>query len=136
MGKITWNDVVPNTLTPKRFATSIGGHAWPLPKLADRIQMQILTITSTGAPIPVLGKGMVEKTQKLGRQTMFMIDLAVPRDIEPEVDELDSIYLYTIDDLPAILEEAWGSGNAARQAETLIEKPLMDGGVKSWLQSG
>ena len=56
---------------------------------------------------------------------MFMVDLAVPRDIEPEVDELDSIYLYTIDDLQAVIDEGLGHRqNAARQAETLISEAL------------
>jgi glutamyl-tRNA reductase len=69
---------------------------------------------------------MVERAQKFRRQKpMFMVDLAVPRDIEPEVDELDSIYLYTIDDLQAVVEEGLGHRqNAARQAEILINEAL------------
>ena len=120
-------DVVNRTLAnAETLAASIGGYAWPLTELANRVQDADIVITSTGAPIPVLGKGMVERAQKVRRQKpMFMVDLAVPRDIEPEVDELDSIYLYTIDDLQAVVEEGLGQRqDAARQAEILINEAL------------
>ena len=120
-------DVVNRTLAnAETLAASVGGYAWPLTALAERIQDADIVITSTGAPIPLLGKGMVERAQKFRRQKpMFMVDLAVPRDIEPEVDELDSIYLYTIDDLQAVVEEGLGQRqDAARQAEILISEAL------------
>ena len=61
---------------------------------------------------------------------MFMVDLAV-LDIEPEAEELDSIYLYTIDDLQAVVEEGLGHRqNAAQQAEILIGEALDGGSVK------
>ena len=122
-------DVVNRTLAnAETLAASIGGYAWPLTELANRVQDADIVITSTGAPIPILGKGMVERAQKVRRQKpMFMVDLAVPRDIEPEVDELDSIYLYTIDDLQAVVEEGLGQRqDAARQAEILINEALDD----------
>ena len=85
-------------------------------------------ITSTGSPVPVLGKGMVERAQKIRRQKpMFMVDLAVPRDVEPEVGDLDSVYLYSVDDLNAVVEEGLEQRQeAARQAERLISEALDD----------
>jgi glutamyl-tRNA reductase len=76
----------------------------------------------------VLGKGMVERAQKVRRQKpMFMVDLAVPRDIEPEVGEIDSVYLYTVDDLQTVVEEGLEQRQeAARHAEQIIKEALDD----------
>jgi len=82
-----------------------------------------IVISSTASPLPILGKGMVEKALKKRRhKPMFMVDIAVPRDIEEEVGELSDVYLYTVDDLRDIIEENVRSReDAARQAEELIE---------------
>lgn len=82
-----------------------------------------IVISSTASPLPILGKGMVEKALKKRRhKPMFMVDIAVPRDIEEEVGELSDVYLYTVDDLRGIIEENVRSReDAARQAEELIE---------------
>ena len=59
----------------------------------------------TAAPLPILGKGMVERAIKARRhRPMFMLDLAVPRDIEAEVGRMDDVYLYTVDDIAGIVE--------------------------------
>jgi len=81
-----------------------------------------IVISSTASPLPILGKGMVEKALKKRRhQPMFMVDIAVPRDIEEEVGRLSDVYLYTVDDLRSIIEENVRSReDAARQAEELI----------------
>ena len=122
-------DVVNRTLAnAETLAASIDGLAWPLDSLAERIQQADIVIASTGAPIPILGKGMVERAQKVRRQKpMFMVDLAVPRDIEPEVSDIDSVYLYSIDDLQAVVDEGFEQRQeAARHAETLINEALDD----------
>ena len=82
-----------------------------------------IVISSTASPLPILGKGMVEKALKKRRhKPMFMVDIAVPRDIEAEVGDLRDVYLYTVDDLRDIIEENVRSReDAARQAEQLIE---------------
>ncbi|MGB1091170.1 MAG: glutamyl-tRNA reductase [Oceanobacter sp.] len=82
-----------------------------------------IVIASTASPLPVLGKGTVEKALKKRRhKPMFMVDIAVPRDIEEEVAELGDVYLYTVDDLRSIIEENVRSReDAALQAEELIE---------------
>lgn len=81
-----------------------------------------IVISSTASPLPILGKGMIEKALKKRRhKPMFMVDIAVPRDIEEEVGELSDVYLYTVDDLRSIIEENVRSReDAARQAEELI----------------
>jgi len=81
-----------------------------------------IVISSTASPLPILGKGMVEKALKKCRhKPMFMVDIAVPRDIEEEVGELSDVYLYSVDDLRSIIEENVRSReDAARQAEELI----------------
>lgn len=81
-----------------------------------------IVISSTASPLPILGKGAVEKALKKRRhKPMFMVDIAVPRDIEEEVGDLSDVYLYTVDDLRSIIEENVRSReDAARQAEELI----------------
>ena len=81
-----------------------------------------IVIASTASPLPILGKGAVEKALKKRRHApMFMVDIAVPRDIEEEVAELADVYLYTVDDLRSIIEENVRSReDAARQAEELV----------------
>lgn len=81
-----------------------------------------IVIASTASPLPILGKGAVEKALKKRRHApMFMVDIAVPRDIEAEVAELADVYLYTVDDLRSIIEENVRSReDAARQAEELV----------------
>ena len=81
-----------------------------------------IIIASTGAPLPVLGKGAVEAAlRKRRRRPMFMVDIAVPRDIEPEVQELADVYLYTVDDLTQIIDDNVASRrDAADGAEVLV----------------
>jgi glutamyl-tRNA reductase len=80
--------------------------------------------------VPIIGLGAVERALKARkRRPMFMVDLAVPRDIEPEVARLDDIYLYTVDDLSALVQTAGEKRQAAvQQAEVIIE-----GGVQSFV---
>ncbi|MEC8443392.1 MAG: glutamyl-tRNA reductase [Pseudomonadota bacterium] len=82
-----------------------------------------IVISSTASPLPILGKGMVENALKKRRhKPMFMVDIAVPRDIEAEVGDLSDVYLYTVDDLRDIIDENVRSReDAAKQAEELIE---------------
>lgn len=78
----------------------------PLEDIPERLSECDIVITGTGSPLPLLGKGMIERAlKKRKREAMFMIDLAMPRDIEPEVSELESVYLYCLDDLQNIVQE-------------------------------
>ena len=81
-----------------------------------------MVITATASTLPIIGKGLVERALKLRKhKPIFMVDLAVPRDIEPEVANLSDIYLYTIDDLQNVIEGNLQSRQeAAEQAEEII----------------
>ena len=83
-----------------------------------------IVISSTAAPIPIIGKGSVEKALKQRKhKPIFMVDIAVPRDIEEEVGELSDIYLYTVDDLQSVVDHNIDARRrAAEVAETMIAK--------------
>ena len=83
-----------------------------------------MVVSSTASPLPILGKGMLERALRARRhKPMLLIDLAVPRDVEAEVGELPDAYLYTVDDLQGIVAENQSTRlQAARQAEYLIEE--------------
>lgn len=83
-----------------------------------------IVISSTASPLPILGKGAVEHALKLRkRKPMFMMDIAVPRDIEEEVSELADVYLYTVDDLQQVVDENRRQRQeAAAQAEALVDR--------------
>ena len=99
------------------LAAQFGGYAISLTELANHLPEADIVISSTASPLPVLGKGTVERALKVRRhRPIFMVDIAVPRDIEPEVGELDDIYLYTVDDLQEVIDEGLRSRQEAAQA--------------------
>jgi glutamyl-tRNA reductase len=109
----------------KHLAHELGGaNVVLLADLAEVLPQADIVISCTGSQLPIIGKGMVERALKKRRyQPMFMVDIAVPRDIEPEVDDLDDVYLYTVDDLESTIEENRRTRHqAAQQAEQLIEQ--------------
>jgi glutamyl-tRNA reductase len=109
----------------EHLAAELGGAKTVLlSDLAEVLHHADIVISCTGSQLPIIGKGMVERALKKRRyQPMFMVDIAVPRDIEPEVDELDDVYLYTVDDLESTIEEnRRARQQAAQQAEKLIEE--------------
>ena len=113
----------------EQVSSSLGGTAITLPEIPDALEHADIVISSTASPLPILGKGMVERALKKRRhRPVFMVDIAVPRDIEPEVGELADVFLYTVDDLEEVIEENRRHRQvAADQAESLIEH-----GVGSW----
>lgn len=90
-----------------------------IPRVLPRVD---IVISSTASPVPVLGKGTIEKAMRQRkRRPMYMVDIAVPRDIEAEASELANLYLYTVDDLHDIIADNVRSReDAAKQAEELI----------------
>ncbi len=94
-----------------------------------------IVISSTASPLPILGKGGVERSIRTRKhKPMLMVDIAVPRDIEPEVGELDDVYLYTVDDLQeVILENQHSREQAAVQAEEIIDNQVSH--FIGWLRS-
>ncbi|MCE2027173.1 glutamyl-tRNA reductase [Sessilibacter corallicola] len=89
-----------------------------------------IIISSTASPLPILGKGSVEAALKVRKhKPMFMVDIAVPRDIEEQVGDLPDVYLYTVDDLSDVIQENLRSRQeAAEQADEIIAD-----GVKSYV---
>ena len=96
--------------------------------LPDILHRYDVVISSTASPLPIVGKGMVERVLKQrNNMPVFMLDLAVPRDIEAEIGGLDDIYLYTVDDMADIVQ----SGKEARQraaaeAEVMVEQKVAE----------
>ena len=119
----------------QRLAGLFGGEALTLPGLPERLAEADIVISSTASPLPILGKGTVERALRERRhRPMFMVDIAVPRDIEPEVRELDDVYLYTVDDLEEVIQENLRSRQqAAEQAGEIIEQRAEE--FMAWLRS-
>ena len=105
------------------LATSVNGYAISLSEIPAHLAEADIVISSTASQLPILGKGTVESALKQRkRRPIFMVDIAVPRDIEAEVGQLEDIYLYTVDDLHDIIEENLQSRrDAAKQAEEIID---------------
>ncbi|MDP6122704.1 MAG: glutamyl-tRNA reductase [Arenicellales bacterium] len=104
------------------LTSRISGEAIALSELPNRLADADIIIASTASTLPILGKGAVESALKLRRhKPIFMVDLAVPRDIEAEVGGLADVFLYTVDDLKQIIEENISSRrDAADEAEKII----------------
>ena len=105
-----------------QLAEQFGAHAVLLSEIPNELVNSDIVISSTASQLPILGKGAVERALKLRKhKPIFMVDIAVPRDIEPEVGELDDIYLYSVDDLHEVIEENLKSRQGAAQlAEDLV----------------
>jgi glutamyl-tRNA reductase len=105
-----------------QLAEQFGAHAVLLSEIPNELVNSDIVISSTASQLPILGKGAVERALKQRRyKPIFMVDIAVPRDIEPEVGNLDDVYLYTVDDLHEVIEENLTSRQgAARAAEELV----------------
>jgi glutamyl-tRNA reductase len=105
------------------LAHQFNGTGIGLAELPDKLSQADIVVSSTASTLPVLGKGAVERAIKRRKhRPMFMVDIAVPRDIEPEVGSLSDVYLYTIDDLDQVIRENVGSRReAATQADRIID---------------
>ncbi|NVJ50010.1 MAG: glutamyl-tRNA reductase [Gammaproteobacteria bacterium] len=99
-----------------------GGRAITLAQLAEHMPLADIVISSTASPLPIVGKGLIEESiKKRKHRPMFMVDLAVPRDIEPEVGQLRDVYLYSVDDLKDVIDENMKARNqAAQEAEDIV----------------
>ncbi len=119
----------------QQLAHRFGGVALPLADLDRHLAEADIVISATASREPVLTRGMVEQAIRARRHApMFLLDLAVPRDIEAEVAELEDVYLYTVDDLEqAIGENRRNRQQAAGEAQTLID--LQVGQFMAWWQA-
>jgi len=117
----------------EKLASRFGAQAIRLADLPARLHEFDAVISCTASTLPIIGLGAVERALKARRRRpMFMVDLAVPRDIEPEVSNLSDIYLYTVDDLTQVVQTAGEKRQAAvAQAEAIIDAGVMS--FSHWL---
>lgn len=117
------------------LANQFGGYAIALTEIPTHLPEADIVISSTASPLPVLGKGTVESALKKRRhQPIFMVDIAVPRDIEMEVGQLNDVYLYTVDDLQEVIDENLRSRQeAAEQATEIVDLHAEE--FMGWLRS-
>jgi glutamyl-tRNA reductase len=117
------------------LACQFDGYAIALTEMPAHLPEADIVISSTASPLPVLGKGAVERALKKRRhRPMFMVDVAVPRDIEPEVSDLSDVYLYTVDDLEEVIRDNMNSRReSAEQAVEIIEMHIDE--FMGWLRS-
>jgi len=104
------------------------GSAIPLNEVAASLATHDVVVTSTASPLPIIGKGTVESALKARkRRPILIVDLAVPRDVEPEVANLDDAFVYTVDDLGRIAADGVAArSNAVQQAEAIIDTEVRD----------
>ena len=114
----------------EKLASRFGGEAMRLADLPSRLAEFDIVVSCTASTLPIIGLGAVERALKARKhRPMFMVDLAVPRDIEPEVKALEDIYLYTVDDLAQVVQQ----GQANRQAAVAQAEVIIDAGVQSFM---
>jgi len=119
----------------QNLADDFSAYAIALANIPDHLAEADIIISSTASQLPILGKGAVESAIKQRKhKPVFMVDIAVPRDIEPEVGEMEDIYLYTVDDLKEVIQENMNNRKqAALQAEEIIEAQVLN--FMEWLNS-
>jgi len=120
--------IVANRTLPRaqELVGQTGGEAILLSDIPERLHEADIVISSTASQLPILGKGAVERALRQRKhKPMLMVDIAVPRDIEAEVAELDDVYLYTVDDLKEVIDENLRSREeAAQDAHHIINEAL------------
>jgi len=117
-----------------KLADRFGADAITLNELPDRLREFDIIVTCTASTLPILGKGILERVIKQRRHApIFIVDLAVPRDVEPEAAELDDVFLYTVDDLSTIVKD---NLQIRREAVVQAEQMIADqtGHFLRWLE--
>ncbi len=112
------------------LANKFSGEAILLADIPEQLARADIVISSTASQLPLLGKGAVERALKVRKhKPMFMVDIAVPRDIEPEVNELGDVFLYTVDDLTEVIDE----NKRSREQAAEIAHDIVEEGVQRFL---
>jgi len=118
-----------NVARARDLATSVDGFAISLDEIPAHLSESDIVISSTASPLPLVSRVMVEEALKKRRQRpMFMVDIAVPRDIEESVAELNDVYLYTVDDLQNVVQE----NMKTRQAAALQAREIIDAEINRY----
>ena len=117
------------------LARKINGQAITLQELPEQLALHDIIITSTASQLPILGKGMVERALKARKhRPLFIVDLAVPRDVEAEVAELNDVFLYTVDDLAEAVRDGLDARQGAvKEAEVIINSSVNE--FMHWMES-
>ncbi|MDV5356854.1 glutamyl-tRNA reductase [Enterobacter asburiae] len=117
------------------LANEVGAEVIGLSEIDERLKDADIVISSTASPLPIIGKGMVERAMKARRnKPMLLVDIAVPRDVEPEVGEIANAYLYSVDDLQSIIQHNLAQRKAAAvQAETIVAQETSE--FMAWLRA-
>ena len=112
------------------LVSSVGGKSMALRDLPQKLHEFDVVISCTASSLPLIGLGAVKSAlHKRKSRPIFMVDLAVPRDIEPEVKDLRDVYLYTVDDLTEVIN----SGQSQRQAAIQDAELIVDEGVQKFM---
>ena len=111
----------------KHLADTLGGNYLPLSDLSHKLAEFDVVVSCTGSPTPIISKGAIERALEVRRnKPMLLIDLAVPRDIETQVSELEDVFVYTVDDLGEIIKDGMKNREAAAaDAEKIINDRLV-----------
>jgi glutamyl-tRNA reductase len=117
------------------LARRINGHAITLTDLPEQIAQHDIIVTCTASQLPILGKGIIERALKARKhRPLFIVDLAVPRDVEKEVADLDDVFLYTVDDIAEVVKDGLDARqNAVKEAEVIIDSGVSD--FVHWMES-
>jgi glutamyl-tRNA reductase len=118
----------------RELAVRFNADAITLSELPERLAAFDIIVTSTASSLPILGKGLLERAVKARRHMpMFIVDLAVPRDVEPEAASLDDVFLYSVDDLAGIVKDNLRIRvEAVREAESMITEQVQS--FLKWLE--
>jgi glutamyl-tRNA reductase len=119
-----------NVERARNLASTFGGYAVPLSELDGTLPEADILITSTASPEPIIGQEQMTaamKTRK--RKPVFAVDIAVPRDIAPDVAKVNDVYLYTIDDLQKVIQE----GQTSREAAAVDANRILDDEIRRYL---
>jgi glutamyl-tRNA reductase len=108
------------------LAQTIGGTAMPWDSMASALGEADILITATGSSVPIISRSMIEQTMKARRQgPLFIIDIAVPRDVEARAGDLEQVFLYNIDDLQAVVQENLSKRSTeASEAEKIVSREV------------
>jgi glutamyl-tRNA reductase len=113
----------------QELAADFSAEAILLSDIPDYLAQADIVISSTASQLPILGKGAVESAlKKRKHKPIFMVDIAVPRDIEPEVEALEDVYLYTVDDLQEVIQD----NLRARQTAADVAQDIIDQEAEDW----
>jgi glutamyl-tRNA reductase len=119
----------------EELAQRVNAKAITLNELPQQLAAHDIVVTSTAASLPIIGKGLVERAIRVRKhRPLFMVDLAVPRDIEAEVAQLDDVFLYTVDELAITVQDgAANRQNAVMEAEAIIASGVSE--FVRWLEN-